>query len=686
MTRRLAVCTILLVLSIVAFSYGDNNQKGTVELYQSGEIQPTVQPGVDTPGDQLSVIFAPVPSWLGVSVAANCRGELFYTNYVVDTLYKMTAAGVLLSQIPLRDPSGAPVTIGEMSWDEGRQMLWGGTDVAVPSGIYLINPTTGIATFQFNGMGGFALTDGIAFDPTDGTVWHSTDISSNIEHYTSTGLLLGTLTPLDAAGNPHGSISGICVGTNNTMYVGHNGLGVITLVNKTTGAFISTFAVPGGRDEGLECDAINFAPALALWTKGAYDNSFTAFEVVSGTCVCSQPPDTCELFYQQVDMGDLSACNYPTLVNNPAHALTGVAWLGAGITGEPVPNTLNVDPADDGVVYHGLPWMPCTLVSVTVTVTAGPNYGYYLDVCSGHLYLNGWKDGNLDGDFCDTLCVVAGAVGADEWIVQDVLVTPGPWLFTFIDPGVTNMGIYDGVFRWRLTSQPVGRQGFGLLDPVSCPSMTCGTYAFDLVGEVEDYIITDGQLPVELTSFTAVAGEGEVTLRWNTASETNNDHFTIYKRTVGESNFTRLADIPGNGTTSQPNDYIYIDRSVLNGVTYQYQLADVDINGAETIHDLIVSATPNLRVTVPTEYALFQNYPNPFNPTTQIRYDIKESGHVTLKVYDLLGRTVATLVNGEVPAGSHSITWDASGLASGIYLYQLQADGFRATKKLVLTR
>jgi hypothetical protein len=685
MERRIAICAFLFILFMVAYSNGDTVPKGTVELFESNQYLPPPQAGVDNPGDQLAVIFAPVPGTIGVSVAANCRGELFYTNYQVDSLYKMTAAGVLLDRVPLRDPTGAPISIGEMSWDEGRQMLWGATDDSPTHGIYLIDPVTGMATYQFTGMGGYDLTDGLAFDPTDGTIWHSTDVSDSIAHFSATGLLLGYLTPLDANGLPQGLVSGICVGTNNTMYVGHNGLGLITRVNKSTGAFISTFAVPGGRDEGMECDAINFAPTLAVWVKGAYDNSFTAFEVDTGTCVCYQPPDTCELPYQEVDLGDLQACNYPTMSRNPAHALTGVAWLGPGITGEASPNSVDLDPMDDGVIYHNLPWTPCTQVSVTVTVTAGPNYSYFLEVCGGHLYLNGWKDGNLDGDFCDTLCQVAGAPGADEWIVQDVLVTPGAWNFTFIDPGVTDMGIYDGVFRWRLTSQPVGRQGFGLMDP-ACPNMNCGTYGFDLVGEVEDYIIHDGQLPVELTSFTAVAGNGLVSLRWNTASETDNSHFTIYRRTSTDSHFSSLVNIPGNGTTSQPHDYTYVDHSVTNGVTYEYQLADVDINGAETVHDIIVSATPESGATIPTEYGLYQNYPNPFNPSTHIRFDIKEAGHVTLKVYDLLGREVATLVNGDVPAGSHSITWNASKLASGIYLYQLKAGDFTATKKLVLMK
>jgi len=310
-------------------------------------------------------------------------------------------------------------------------MLWAGTDFGYsPARIYLLDPATGLATYQFDGMGNSALTDGIAFDPTDGTIWHTAGFTHYIVKFSDTGVPLDTLVPLDIFGHRHLDITGICVGVNNNMYVAQGCFGIITRVDKTTGAFLSTFAVPGGRDERLECDAINFAPNLVIWTKGAYDNSFTAFEVESGTCVCYQPPDTCQLHFQEVDMGDLSRCNYPTLDMNPAHALTNVASLGAGITGEPAPNILNADPLDDGVFYYDLPWTPCTVESVSVVVTAGPTYPYYVEFCSGHLYLNGWKDGNLDGDFCDTLCSGAAGVAASEWIVQDVPVGPGAYTFS----------------------------------------------------------------------------------------------------------------------------------------------------------------------------------------------------------------------------------------------------------------
>jgi probable HAF family extracellular repeat protein/T5SS/PEP-CTERM-associated repeat protein len=87
---------------------------------------------------------------------------------------------------------------------------------------------------------------------------------------------------------------------------------------------------------------------------------------------------------------------------------------------------------------------------------------------------------------------------------------------------------------------------------------------------------------------------------------------------------------------------------------------------------------------IPEAYKLSQNYPNPFNPSTLIRFDLPEDGHVRLAVYDILGREVMMLVNDWYPAGSHTVEFDASRLPSGVYLYRLEAGGFTGTKRMVL--
>jgi hypothetical protein len=89
---------------------------------------------------------------------------------------------------------------------------------------------------------------------------------------------------------------------------------------------------------------------------------------------------------------------------------------------------------------------------------------------------------------------------------------------------------------------------------------------------------------------------------------------------------------------------------------------------------------------LPKEYRLLQNYPNPFNPSTTIKFELAKSGNASLIVYDMLGRPVATLVNGEIEAGYHTVNFNASNLAAGVYFYSLQAGDFSSVKKLILLK
>jgi hypothetical protein len=196
----------------------------------------------------------------------------------------------LLNAYPVLDGAGAPVFIDEMAWDDTRGMLWGVEHGSNPEDVYLIDPTTGRATFQWQSatvsIGSFR--DGIAFDGTDGTVWISGDVSSTIEHYQDDGTLLGAITPKNAGGSTLGLISGVTVGVGDMLYLGQNGRVQIVQVKKSNGDFLSSFASPGGaRDEGLECDAFSFAPATALWSREFSGPGFvSAIEVEAGTCAC----------------------------------------------------------------------------------------------------------------------------------------------------------------------------------------------------------------------------------------------------------------------------------------------------------------------------------------------------------------------------------------------------------------
>jgi hypothetical protein len=90
--------------------------------------------------------------------------------------------------------------------------------------------------------------------------------------------------------------------------------------------------------------------------------------------------------------------------------------------------------------------------------------------------------------------------------------------------------------------------------------------------------------------------------------------------------------------------------------------------------------------TLPTEYALEQNYPNPFNPTTTFRYSIPTQSKVVIKVYDILGNEIATLIDDEKSVGTYDLTWNAASMPSGVYFYQLKAGDFIQTRKMILLK
>jgi hypothetical protein len=118
-----------------------------------------------------------------------------------------------------------------------------------------------------------------------------------------------------------------------------------------------------------------------------------------------------------------------------------------------------------------------------------------------------------------------------------------------------------------------------------------------------------------------------------------------------------------------------------NSVTFETtNLSNFYILAGSAVTDIETEAA------LPTAYELKQNYPNPFNPTTTISYSLPVAGNITLKVYDILGNEVAQLANGFHNAGSYTLKFDGTNLASGIYLYRLTGGNFTSTKKLMLIK
>ena len=189
--------------------------------------------------------------------------------------------------------------------------------------------------------------------------------------------------------------------------------------------------------------------------------------------------------------------------------------------------------------------------------------------------------------------------------------------------------------------------------------------------------------PVELTSFTSSVSGNDVTLNWSTATEVNNQGFNV-ERNSGNG-FEKVGFVAGFGTTTEQHSYSFVDDNLSSG-SYTYRLKQVDYDGTFEYSEEI-----QVDITTPDVYSLEQNYPNPFNPSTQIAYGLAVDSKVTLKVFDVLGQEVATLINGNVAAGNHEINFNASNLNSGVYFYKIEATGvdgtnFTSVKKMILTK
>ena len=126
------------------------------------------------------------------------------------------------------------------------------------------------------------------------------------------------------------------------------------------------------------------------------------------------------------------------------------------------------------------------------------------------------------------------------------------------------------------------------------------------------------------------------------------------------------------------NIYVNIHTAANAGGEIRGQLSPVDIITSVELFDGTVG--------IPREFGLFQNFPNPFNPTTEIRFDLEQSGPTVLKIYNMLGQEVAKLLDENLQAGPYKVTFEPIGLPSGVYIYRLQSNGLNETRKMLLLR
>ena len=185
----------------------------------------------------------------------------------------------------------------------------------------------------------------------------------------------------------------------------------------------------------------------------------------------------------------------------------------------------------------------------------------------------------------------------------------------------------------------------------------------------------DPALPVELTSFEAVAKNGSVLLTWETATEVNNYGFDVEASTSSATGFEKIGFVSGHGNSNSPNSYSFV------ASPYQsYRLKQIDTDGGFEYSE-VISASGVLAKT-----EMYQNHPNPFNPTTQISFILAKANNVKISVFNILGEKVAELINSKMEAGNHKVNFNATDLTTGVYIYRINTPNYIKSMKMLLLK
>ena len=189
------------------------------------------------------------------------------------------------------------------------------------------------------------------------------------------------------------------------------------------------------------------------------------------------------------------------------------------------------------------------------------------------------------------------------------------------------------------------------------------------------------RLPILLNQFSFNVIQNNIKLQWTTTEEINNSEFDVERKLIKESEWKNVGSVKGCGTINHTQNYIFEDKN-LNSGTYNYRLKQIDYNGNFEYFDL----KSNVVIGKPGSFNISQNYPNPSNPKTKINYEVAIDAKVSIKIYDIIGREVLTLVDQKQSAGYYSVIFDGTNMASGVYFYRFESGNYTDTKKLVLIK
>ncbi len=203
---------------------------------------------------------------------------------------------------------------------------------------------------------------------------------------------------------------------------------------------------------------------------------------------------------------------------------------------------------------------------------------------------------------------------------------------------------------------------------------------------VWDFTTSDASLPVELSLFQATRKGNTVELVWTTESEIDNAGFELW-RSVDQEQWQQIAsykthcDLLGQGFSSVSQHYSFVDMQVPEG-DVRYRLLDVGIDGSkgEWLETQVSQSA------LPKQSVLYKAYPNPFNPQTTIRYELAEKTNVQIRIFNVTGQCVASLVDQQLDAGAYSMVWSPQNMPSGLYFVHMQTQDYQTTNRVLFLK
>ncbi len=541
---------------------------------------------------------------------------------------------------------------------------------------------TGVEIFPQDGFQVWTLTTGsvgriyaIVADPANQDVMYAGGLDQGVVKTTDRGLTWSQV--ITGLTNINVQALAICNSNPQVLYAGTNGGIYKTTSGGSNWAAINTGIVePTIGVQAIAVSPVNPDLAWAAIFDGVTDSQVGLYRTTDGgqnwVAANSGVGDIKNFLSVAIDPSD------------PSVLYAGTSFMVATSTG---PSKIYKS-VDAGATWtdasNGLPSDPTEINPVRAIQVSqdNPNLviaGLFMNTATGGIYVSTDGGTNWTRKF-------DGAPQDVGTLIRSCLITPGNQdeFFVGLDRStITNIGVWhttDGGTNWTSFN------GGSMLDTYTIRALYYRTQGESTL--FAGCASTTGQgiyeytfeiIPVEFTSFTANVNGNSVTLNWSTATETNNSGFSIERKATG-GNWQTMGFVNGSGNSTVPVHYSFTDQSVPTG-KYAYRLKQVDYDGSYSY-----SSEVSIELLTVNSFSLFQNYPNPFNPSTHIKFSIPSDEFVTLKVFDILGREVATLVNERHGTGEYTINFNASALPSGIYYYSIIAGSFKETRKMILAK